>query len=84
MGSDVVKDEAVTGGAKLVLLTNGLAQRTQRQARLACEKRSVPVADLPYTMEELALVTGKPYGVLAVCDRGFADMIGKLLPDKTT
>ena len=83
MGADVVRDNVLSGEAKLVLLTSDIAERSARHARGICGPAHVPVRTLPYTMQELAPVAGKHYGVFAVCDRGFADMILGLLPDGT-
>ena len=83
MGADVVRDNVLTGEAKLVLLTSDIAERSARHARGVCQQARVPVCTLPYTRQELAPVAGKPYGVFAVCDRGFADMISGLLPGNT-
>ena len=83
MGADVVRDNVLSGEAKLVLLTSDIAERSARHARGICGPAHVPVRTLPYTMQELAPVAGKHYGVFAVCDRGFAYMILGLLPDGT-
>ena len=83
MGADVVRDNVLSGEAKLVLLTSDIAERSARHARGICGPARVPVRTLPYTMQQLASVAGKQYGVFAVCDRGFADMILGLLPDGT-
>ncbi|RGX56863.1 MULTISPECIES: L7Ae/L30e/S12e/Gadd45 family ribosomal protein [Anaerotruncus] len=79
MGMDVVKEKAFSGEAKLVLLASDVSERSERQARFACGDCGVRVAKLPYTMEELSRVTGKAYGILAICDGGFSRMIEKLL-----
>lgn len=80
MGFDVVKEEAAKGTAVLVLLVRDLAPRSERQIRFSCEQSGTKVSVLPYTMEELSVITGRNYGILAVCDNGFAKMIEGLLP----
>ncbi|MEM1484676.1 50S ribosomal protein L7 [Oscillospiraceae bacterium PP1C4] len=83
MGSDVVKEEVLDGSAALVLLTNDLVERSERQTRFVCENNRTKVRSLPYSMEQLWPITGKKYGILAVCDSGFAKMIEGLLPPET-
>lgn len=83
MGTDVVKEEVGTGGAALVLVAADVAERTERQIRFVCEHNKVKVCKLPYSMEDLWQITGKQYGVYAVCDRGFAKMISGLIPGES-
>ena len=79
LGGDVAREEALSGGAKLMLLSADLAARSNRQTRFGCGER-VPVRELPFSMEELSRVTGRRCGIMAVCDEGFAKMISGLLP----
>lgn len=79
MGMDLVCEEVQKGGVRLVLVADGVSGRSERKVREVCEAGNVPVHRLPCTMEELSRVTGKKYGILAVCDEGFAGMIGGLL-----
>lgn len=79
MGGDVVKEAVAAGEVFDVLLTSDLVERSDRQIRFSCEGSKAKILVLPYTMEELWSVTGKKYGILAVCDAGFARMIEGLL-----
>ena len=81
MGMDVVREAVQDGSAKLVLLASDLAKRSEGQILAACEGRKVPVHTLPLDMEALWQVTGKKYGILAVCEDGFAKMIIGLLSE---
>lgn len=80
MGTDVVKEQIEQKTAKLVLTASDIAERSKRQIDFVCAKASLTAVSVPYTMEDLSMVTGKRYGILAVCDKGFADMIGGLVP----
>ncbi len=80
MGTDVVKEQIEKGKANLVLTASDIADRSKRQIEFICTKSSLPIKSVPYTMENLSVVTGKKYGILAVCDKGFAEMIGGLVP----
>ena len=83
-GGDVVRQAAASGQADLVLLSADVAGRSARQTQAACQAGGVPLRQLPLTMEQLSQVTGKTYGILAVCDQGFAAMIQKLLQENPT
>ncbi len=83
-GGDLVRAEAQAGRAKLVLLCEDVAERSARQTQAACQAGGVPLRRLPLGMERLSQVTGRMYGILAICDRGFADMVLKLLQDGRT
>lgn len=80
MGTDVVMEQIQGGTARLVLTASDIADRSRRQINFACARHKAPVKAIPYTMESLSVVTGKKYGILAVCDKGFAEMIGGLVP----
>lgn len=80
MGTEVVKEQIEGGTAKLVLTASDIAARSKRQIEFACAQKNLPVKVVPYTMENLSVVTGRKYGILAVCDKGFAEMIGGLVP----
>lgn len=79
MGGDVVKEAALSGEARLVLIASDLAERSEKQIRQVCEGSGTRLESLPLTMEQLWQVTGKKYGILAVCDQGFAKMIDGLV-----
>lgn len=75
MGTDAVAEQARMGAAKLILTACDFSPRSAKQAGIVCEKYHIASACLPFTMEELARILGKQYGVFAICDSGFAKMI---------
>lgn len=79
MGMDVVKEAVAGGETRLVLLAQDIAERSERQIVEACAAKHVRVQKLPVDMDELGQFTGKRYGILAICDKGFTQMIGKLI-----
>ena len=83
-GGDVVRAEASAGRARLVLVCADVAERSVRLTREACQAGGVPLVRLPLSMEQLSRVTGRLYGILAVCDQGFAGMVQKLLQENPT
>lgn len=76
MGGDASEQAARSGKAALLLLTKDLSQRSVGRMERVCAESGVPLARLPILMGELAPYVGKDYGILAVCDPGFAKMIG--------
>ena len=49
--------------------------------RIEAEKYHVSVLEPAFTMEEISAAIGKKAGVLAVCDRGFAEKLKQLIAD---
>lgn len=80
MGMDTVKEEILSGGTRLILLSSDISERSERQIRLACGETGARAVKISYDMLELSRITGKPYAIIAVCDEGFAGMLRKLLP----
>lgn len=79
MGSDVVKDAVLKKRAELILVCADIAPRTRRNVDDLCAQAQARLRQLPFTMDELAPITRKKAGVLAVSDKGFAEMIENLL-----
>lgn len=72
--------EAVRGGTcGVVILAADLSDKTKKNVRYEAEKHNVPVLESAFTMEEVSAAIGKKTGVLAVCDRGFAEKLKQLL-----
>ncbi|MCQ2464133.1 MAG: 50S ribosomal protein L7 [Oscillospiraceae bacterium] len=75
-GFDISK-EAVTGGkASCVMVTSDVSARTLKEAVFMCKNfPELPVVNLPFTMKDMENSIGRKAGVLAVCDKGFADRL---------
>lgn len=80
MGTDTVLEAIKRRKAVLVLLASDLSERSRRNLCAACEAAGMQAVGLPCTKAELSAYTGKEYGILAVCDKGFAGMIQAQLP----
>lgn len=77
-GFDAVKEKALRGEAALVLLAVDASPGTQKRVRAVCQPLC-PVESLPYTQNELASITRKPVGVLAVTSKDLAALCSKAL-----
>lgn len=75
-GGDAAQDAIYSGKADLVLLAKDLSERSARKFQKICGEKGIPWLGLAWTMVDLAFYTGREYGIFAVCDPGFAKMIG--------
>lgn len=76
MGGDASEEAARSRKAAMVLVTSDLSGRSVKRMRSVCQECAIPFLTLPRKMDELAPLVGKEYGIFAVCDQGFARMIG--------
>lgn len=72
-GFDAVCEAAKGGQAFLVLLAQDASQGTQKRVRRACEPHC-PVLSTHLQQEDIARITHKPAGVLAVLDKDLAKL----------
>ncbi|MEG1686803.1 MAG: ribosomal L7Ae/L30e/S12e/Gadd45 family protein [Angelakisella sp.] len=80
-GFDSVKEAVQGGEAKLVLLANDISERTQRGMERAAGEATppTPIMATDLSMEDYARICGKPTGVLAITDKGFAEAAARLI-----
>lgn len=81
-GFDAVCEKIAKGEAALVLLAQDVSPGTQKRVRLAAEQGGCPLHTLPQTQNEIAAITRKPVGVLAVTDQDLAGLCISALPDE--
>lgn len=77
-GFDAVCEQAAKGNAALVLLAQDLSPGTLRRVQNAC-KGCCLVLGIPLTQADIASITKKPVGVLAVTDPNLAILCQKHL-----
>lgn len=75
MGFDVVKEAVLEDKAKLVLFASDLSDKTRRSMERICEEWEVLTAVLPFTLDELWMEVGKRAGILAISDKGLAELV---------
>ena len=81
-GFDVVKDSVLTEQAKLVIFSADISQKTkQSMVKIITDNKELEYRDTPLIMHDYAVICGKPTGVLAITDSGFATAIIKLLQE---
>lgn len=80
-GFDAVKELVVHGDARLVFFASDVSDRTRRSMEWAMESadKKVPLLSTSLTMFDYGMICGKPTGVLALTDKGFAETATKLI-----
>lgn len=75
-GFDISMDAVKNGEVFLVMTASDISPKTLKEVRFVCEKnKSVRVAELPFSIDELSMSIGRKAGVVAVSDKGFADKL---------
>lgn len=69
IGFDAVRGAIDSGQAALVLVAQDTSERTQKRI---CEGCDCPVAHMPLAQQDIASITRKPAGVLAVINKDLA------------
>ena len=78
-GQDRALASAKAGKAKVILLSSDAPERARRNAEFAAEgRKSLKTVSAPWTNEEISRALGiNSCSMLAVTDRGFADVLLK-------
>lgn len=79
LGFDAVREAAVQGSVRLVLLAADVSAKTEKEASFFAG--SLPVRKLPFDMDALKLYFRKRTAVFGVCEDGFAAKLMTLLPE---
>lgn len=81
LGFDITKEAIQKGNAFLVLVAKDTSPKTVKEINLEAEKAKIKLETLPFTMDEIGNIVAKRTGVLAVCDKGFAERISLLIEE---
>ena len=73
-GYDTVKNAVRGRKARLVLTASDLSPKTRSNVAFFCGDK-IPLIALSRTMEQLSAAVGKPAGIVALTDEGFAKLI---------
>lgn len=71
MGFDPVKESVFAGETKAVFLAQDLSPKTAARVKLFC-KDFADCFEIPFTMDELSVITQKQTGVMGVADENLA------------
>ena len=72
-GFDAVCESVGKGEALLVLAASDASERTRRKLNEKCGSLC-PVMDIPLSQQDIAVITHKKFGVLAVTDKGLSEL----------
>lgn len=78
-GMDEVKNCCRRFEAKAVLVTRDFSDNSYNEICRCCEQYKTPLFVVDMTMDDVGMSLGKRFGVMAVCDAGFAGAIKKKL-----
>lgn len=78
-GTDEVKASCMKKEARLVLITRDFSERSRRDIESLCAREKIPCAVIEENMETVGEKLGKRFGVMSVCDKGFANAVCKKL-----
>lgn len=76
-GMDEVKGSCQRGEARAVLITRDFSENSFREITRTAEKYRVPTVIIDMSMDDVGGSVGKRFGVMAVCDAGFAKAVEK-------
>ena len=79
LGYDAVMDAVNAGRAALVLIAEDCSERTSGGAAKLAGEHKTEIRKLPMDMDGIGRALSKRAGVIAVCDKGFAEKIKELL-----
>lgn len=81
IGFDAVAQAVKAGRAQLVLVASDTSPKTLKRLAACCTK-DMPPTELGLTKDELARITVKPAGVLAITNKDLAALCHKALAGK--
>lgn len=75
-GFDISKETVSAGKAACVMVTADVSAKTLKEVSFMCRNfPDLPVVNLPFSMDDIKHSIGRKAGVMAVCDKGFADKL---------
>ena len=78
-GFDSVKESIDHLKAALVLITNDISEKTEKEINFLSAKKQLKVRKISYSMDDIQSVLNKRVGVLAIEDENFAKLFQKQL-----
>lgn len=78
-GFDSVKESIEHLKAALVLVTNDISEKTEKEINFLSSKKQLKVHKISYSMDDIQSVLNKRVGVLAIEDENFAKLFQKQL-----
>lgn len=73
VGFDAVCGSMESEQAQVILFASDISPKTKKKA-IGKNKANIPVCTVPSTMQEIAIITGKPVGILSVINEDLAKL----------
>ena len=83
LGFDMSKESAEKGKAELIVLASDISTKTKKEVRFFSDKYGVKTVKTNLTIDDFFHGIGKKVGVIAVCDKGFAQKAESLIGEDT-
>ena len=83
LGFDMSKESAEKGKAELIVLASDISPKTEKEVRFFSDKYGVRTVKTNLTIDDFFHGIGKKVGVIAVCDKGFAQKAESLIGEDT-
>lgn len=80
-GMDEVKGSCQRGEARAVLITRDFSENSFREIKRTAEKHRVTTIIIDMSMDDVGASVGRRFGVMAVCDAGFAKALEKKIAE---
>lgn len=75
MGFDVVKESLEKRTAQLLVISNGLSDKTVKEVNFLSNKYNIQLVTIDLTLDELWYVVGKRVGVFSVTDKALSQKL---------
>lgn len=79
MGFDMSKEAAEKGRAELIVLASDISPKTEKEVRFFSDKYGVKAVKTNFKIDDFFHGIGKKVGIIAVCDKGFAQKAESLI-----
>ena len=84
LGFDPMKEALEKNKVAGVLTTADISPKTYKEVCYFCQKKNVPVCQIPLTMMQFGSAVSRKAAVAAVLDKGFFDRINQLCAESDT
>lgn len=82
MGFDAVKEDIENEKVVLLLTASDISKKSEKEILFVAEKYKVAAVKTDITKEETGFYLGRQCGIIGITDKGFAEKIKELCPQK--
>lgn len=78
-GMDEVKNSVRRREARVVLTASDFSEKSRKEIERLCGSLNIPLFNISENMDDIGYCVGKRYGVMSICDAGFAKAVREKL-----